>query len=70
MKLEEIQETGHGGEVEEFRNLGILLDTEADVFTATEASHKSSTRYIHYNLHIVGLSASHLQVKDCPSLQN
>ncbi|KAK3877492.1 hypothetical protein Pcinc_017818 [Petrolisthes cinctipes] len=46
IKLEEIQETGHGGEVEEFRNLGILLDTEADIFTTTEASQKSMTRYL------------------------
>ncbi|XP_071515508.1 4-hydroxyphenylpyruvate dioxygenase-like protein [Panulirus ornatus] len=33
IKLEEITEVGHGKEIEVFQKLGILLDTEADVFT-------------------------------------
>lgn len=36
IKLDEIKEAGHGNEVELFQELGILLDTEADVLTETE----------------------------------
>lgn len=36
MKLNEIEEAGHGSELSMFRDLGILLDTEADIFSEME----------------------------------
>ncbi|XP_066945898.1 4-hydroxyphenylpyruvate dioxygenase-like protein [Macrobrachium rosenbergii] len=38
IKLEEIVEAGHSEEIKLFQDLGILLDTEADVFTEEELS--------------------------------
>ncbi|XP_042868924.1 4-hydroxyphenylpyruvate dioxygenase-like protein isoform X2 [Penaeus japonicus] len=36
VKLNEIEEAGHGSELSMFRDLGILLDTEADIFSEME----------------------------------
>lgn len=38
IKLDDIKEAGHGEEIELFQELGILLDTEADVFTEIDTN--------------------------------
>lgn len=43
IKLEEIEEAGHGNEIDLFQKLGILLDTEADVFADIE-THQEKKR--------------------------
>ncbi|XP_069970953.1 4-hydroxyphenylpyruvate dioxygenase-like protein [Penaeus vannamei] len=45
VKLNEIEEAGHGSELSMFRDLGILLDTEADIFSEMEEQ-EGKKRYL------------------------
>ncbi|XP_037799557.1 4-hydroxyphenylpyruvate dioxygenase-like protein [Penaeus monodon] len=45
VKLNEIEEAGHGSELSMFRDLGILLDTEADIFSEMEEE-EGKKRYL------------------------